>query len=79
MEIKVVGSGCANCQTLEKNTSEALEEMGIQATVEKITDVNQFANYGVLVAPGLVVNGELKVFGRLSSKEEIKKWIQVEK
>lgn len=78
MEIKVLGPGCINCQTLEKNTIDALSELGVSANVDKVTDVNQYADYGVMMTPALVVNGNLKVSGRVPAKDEIKKWIEEE-
>lgn len=78
MEIKVLGPGCANCQTLEKRTIDLLSELGVNANVEKVTDINKFMDYDVFVTPGLVINGKLKAQGRVPSKEEIKEWIQEE-
>ena len=73
MEIKVLGPGCPKCQTLEKNTKDAVAELGLAAEVAKITDINEIANYGVFMTPGLVVDGEVKIVGKVASKNEIKK------
>lgn len=73
MDIKVLGPGCFKCYTLEKNTREALEELGTDAQVDKVTDVNEIASYGVFMTPGLVVDGEVKLMGKVGSKSEIKK------
>jgi len=78
MEIKVLGPGCARCKALEQNVMNALAEMGVGADVEKVTDINDITDYGVMMTPGLVVNGRVKVFGRVPDKEEIKKWIREE-
>ncbi len=78
MEIKVLGTGCARCKALEQNVMNALAELGIAADVEKVTDINQITDYGVMMTPGLVVNGKLRAAGRLPDKEEIKKWIKEE-
>lgn len=78
MDIKVLGPGCVNCQTLEKNTIDASSELGVSANVDKVTDINQYADYGVMMTPALVINGNLKVSGRVPAKDEIKKWIEEE-
>lgn len=78
MEIKVLGPGCINCQTLEQRTIDALSELQVTANVEKITDINKFVDYNVFMTPALVINEKLKVSGRVPGKEEIKKWIQEE-
>jgi small redox-active disulfide protein 2 len=65
MHIKVLGPGCRNCQTLEKNTKLALAALDVDATVEKVTDYAEIAGYGVLKTPGLVVDGEVVVSGRV--------------
>jgi small redox-active disulfide protein 2 len=73
MDIKVLGPGCPKCQTLEKNTKEAVEELGLEAEVSKVTDVNEIVDYGVFMTPGLVVDGEVKLAGKVATKNEIKK------
>jgi len=73
MEIKVLGPGCPKCRTLEKNTKDAVAELGLDARVEKVTDINEIANYGVFMTPGLVVDEEVKIVGKVASKDEIKK------
>ena len=72
MDIKVLGPGCPKCHTLEKNTREAVKELGLEAEVNKVTDVNEIADYGVFMTPGLVVNGEVKLVGKVANVEEIK-------
>ncbi len=78
MDIKVLGPGCKKCQKLEKLTKEALKELSFPIEVEKISDVNRFIDYGVMITPALVVNGNLKVSGRLPGKDEIITWLQEE-
>jgi small redox-active disulfide protein 2 len=73
MEIKVLGPGCPKCQTLEKNTRDAVAELGLDVKVTKVTDVNEIAGHGVFITPGLVVNGEVRLTGKVASKKEIKK------
>lgn len=71
MEIKVLGPGCANCTTLEKRTKDALVATGVSATIEKITDFAEIASYGVMSTPGLVIDGEVVVSGRVPKVAEI--------
>jgi small redox-active disulfide protein 2 len=73
MEIKVLGTGCPKCQALEKNTKDAVAELGLDARIGHVTDVNEIADYGVFMTPGLVVDGEVKLVGKVANKEEIKK------
>ena len=60
MKIKILGSGCPNCKKLEKNTREAVNELGIEAEIEKVTEIQEIMSYGVMSTPALVVYGEIK-------------------
>ncbi len=73
MKIKILGTGCSNCQKLEANTWQALKELKIEATVEKVTEIVDIVNYGVLGMPALVVNEKVEVSGRVPDVEEIRK------
>ncbi|PKM55683.1 MAG: redox-active disulfide protein 2 [Firmicutes bacterium HGW-Firmicutes-3] len=75
MEIKVLGPGCKNCTNLEANTKKALEELNIEATVEKVTDMKEIMGYGVMRTPALVVDGKLKMMGRVPKPSEIKEYL----
>jgi len=75
MVIKILGSGCANCKKLEANTREAVKELGIEATIEKVEDFKDILAYGVMKTPALVVNEKVKIMGRVPSTEEIKKYL----
>lgn len=70
--IKVLGTGCAKCSALEEAAYEALVELGIDATVDHVTDFAQIAAYGVMTTPALVVDGKVMSYGRALSKEEAK-------
>jgi small redox-active disulfide protein 2 len=74
MIIKVLGSGCASCKKLEENTRKAVEELGIEATIEKVEDFKKIMAYGVMKTPALVVDEKVKIMGRVPSAEEIKKY-----
>jgi small redox-active disulfide protein 2 len=75
MDVKILGTGCPKCKTLEKVTREVIEENGITAEVGKVDDIMEIMNYGVVSTPGLVVDGKVKVSGRLPSKDEIKRFL----
>ena len=72
MIIKVLGSGCTNCQNLEKATREALAQLGVDATVEHVTDPADIASYGVMRTPGLVVDEEVVLSGRVPSAAAVR-------
>ena len=71
MEIKILGSGCANCMKLEKVTKEGIKELGIEAHVEKIEDMQRIMSYGVMSTPALVINGVVKLTGKVPNKARI--------
>ncbi len=73
MEIKILGPGCPNCRTLEKQTRAILEKLGIEANISKVEDILEIMQYGVLSTPALVVDGKILVRGRVPSQEEIEK------
>ncbi|HPD64279.1 MAG TPA: thioredoxin family protein [Bacteroidia bacterium] len=75
MIIKVLGTGCPKCKTLERETFNALAELDIAAEVEKVEDIVKIMNYGVMRTPGLVINEKVVLSGRVPSREELKKII----
>jgi len=75
MEIKILGPGCANCQKLEKLVRETVAEAGIEADIEKVSDIMKIAKYGVFGTPAVVVDGQVKSVGKIPKHEEILAWI----
>ena len=75
MEIKVLGPGCPKCDQTANLVKEALAEAGVEATVEKVTDVMEIAGYGVFGTPAVVIDGEVKSVGKIPGKDDIKSWI----
>jgi small redox-active disulfide protein 2 len=76
MKIQILGTGCAKCMKLTHNAEEAVKESGVAAEVEKVTDINKIMDYGVMMTPGLVVDGVVKSVGKVLSVDEIKKLLQ---
>jgi len=72
MNIKILGTGCPKCKTLEKVTHDALKELGIEAQVEKVEDIVKIMNYNVLHTPGLVINGESLLSGQVPTVNQVK-------
>lgn len=71
MNIKILGTGCTNCITLEKRTREAVQELGIDAEIEKITDMREIIQYNILSTPGLVLDGRVVSTGKVPDKAGI--------
>lgn len=71
MEIKILGTGCKNCVNLAKNTEEALKELGMEATITKVTDMKDIAKYGIMRTPGLVIDEKVVSYGKVISTKEI--------
>ncbi|MBP7553057.1 MAG: TM0996/MTH895 family glutaredoxin-like protein [Spirochaetes bacterium] len=75
MSIKILGTGCPKCKALEENAKKAVEELGVIATIDKITNLNDIMDYGVMVTPALVINEVVKSAGKVLTVEEIKKYL----
>ncbi len=76
MEIKILGSGCKKCKELYETVQSVVKEEGTEAVLEKVEDIKDIVGYGVMLTPGLVIDGKVKVSGRVPKKDEIKKWIE---
>ena len=75
-KIEVLGMGWPKCNQLEERAKEAVKELGIEAEVVKVKDIKTISDYGVLMTPALVVDGVVKVAGKIPKVEEIKEWIK---
>jgi small redox-active disulfide protein 2 len=76
LNIKVLGSGCANCKRLEANARKVVESLAIEAEIEKVTDYAEIMKWPILATPGLVINNKLVSTGRIPSEQEISDWIK---
>ncbi len=72
MKIQVLGSGCPKCKTLTERVESAVAELGLDCEIEKVTDINEIVKLGVMMTPGLVIDGDVKSTGKLLSVEDIK-------
>ena len=75
VNIKVLGSGCNNCKQVESNARKAVEILGIEAEIEKVTDYAEIMKWPILSTPGLVINDKLVSAGRIPSEAEITGWL----
>lgn len=78
LDIKVIGPGCANCTKLADLCREVVEETNLEAEIQKITDTDEFWKYGIMLTPGLIVNGKILVQGKLPTKKTLENWLQRE-
>ena len=72
MKIEILGTGCPKCEQLAKNAKTAIEQLGLDAVVSKVTDIAEIANRGVMMTPALSVDGEIKIVGKVATPEELK-------
>ena len=75
-KIQILGTGCPKCQKLVETAEAAAKELGVEYQIEKVQAINEIMGFGVMVTPALVVNGEVKVSGKVPSLDEAKKMIQ---
>ena len=75
MKVQILGTGCPKCHQLAENAELAIEELGIDAEIEKVTDINEIMGFGVMMTPALVVDGEVKLVGKVANVAAIKEWL----
>ncbi|TFH17299.1 MAG: thioredoxin family protein [Lentisphaerales bacterium] len=76
MKIQILGTGCPKCKLLAENAEAAAKAVGVEYDLEKVTDINDIIAFGIMMTPGLAVDGEVKVSGKVASVEEIKEWLK---
>jgi small redox-active disulfide protein 2 len=74
-KIQILGTGCPKCKKLAENTEAAAKALGVEYSIEKVTDVNAIMKFGVMMTPALVVDGKVKAVGKVPSPEEIQKML----
>ena len=72
-KLQILGTGCAKCNALAQNVEIAVAESGIEADIEKVSDIREIMKFNILMTPGLVIDGQVKAAGRVPSSEEIKR------
>jgi small redox-active disulfide protein 2 len=75
MKVQILGMGCPKCKLLEQHAREAIQELGIQADVEKVTDMDKIMEMGVMMTPALAIDGDVKSVGRVLTKDEAARFI----
>jgi small redox-active disulfide protein 2 len=78
MKLQILGSGCPKCRKLEANARSALDELGINAEIEKVSDTDEIMEMGVMMTPGFAIDGEVKSSGKVLSQDEIKNIVRSE-
>jgi len=76
MKIQILGIGCPKCKQTEANARQAIENLGIDAEIEKVTDVNRITDFGIMATPGLAVDGEVKFSGKIPTVAEIEETLK---
>ena len=76
MRIQILGTGCAKCRLLAEQAERAVKEMGLDTEVEKVTGINEILDFGVMMTPALVVDGEVKVVGKVPAIDELKEMLR---
>ncbi len=76
MKIEILGSGCAKCKSVEKLVRNIVEELGIQANIIKVEDLQEIVNRGIMMTPAVFIDGEAKIVGRIPTLDELKKLLQ---
>ena len=76
MKVQILGIGCPKCRKLEANAKKAIEELNIDAEVEKVQNIREIGKFGVLMTPALAIDGNVKCSGQIASVAKIKTWLQ---
>ena len=76
MDIKVLGPGCKKCEDTAQNVKDAVAQSGVDAKVEKVTDLTEIAKYGVFGTPAVVIDGDVKSVGKVPPVDDIKTWLE---
>lgn len=75
MKIEVLGTGCSKCKKTKEIIEKVLQEDGVEAEIVKVEDVETILNYGIMITPAVVIDGDVKLVGKVPDKKDIRKWI----
>ena len=75
MKVQILGTGCSRCQQLTANAEKAVQELGVEAQIEKVTEIKEILKFQILMTPGLAINGKVKSAGRVPEAEEIREML----
>ena len=75
MKVQVLGTGCPKCRKVAEIAEAAAKELGLDAEVVKVTDINEIMNFGVMMTPALAIDGDVKISGKVPSMEDVKGWL----
>ena len=76
-KIQILGTGCPKCKALAQNAETAAKELGLEHTLEKVTDIKEIMKFGVMTTPALVIDGQVKTAGKLLNIQEIKEMLRL--
>ena len=76
-KIQILGTGCTKCKALAQNAEMAAKELGLEYTLEKVTDIKEIMKFGVMMTPALVIDGQVKTVGKLLNAQEIKEMLKL--
>jgi small redox-active disulfide protein 2 len=75
MKVQILGTGCARCKLLTANAEKAVQDLGLEAEIEKVTEISEILKFQILMTPGLAINGKVKSAGRVPAPEEIRQML----
>ncbi|WP_370574019.1 thioredoxin family protein [Methanomethylovorans sp.] len=75
MRVEILGTGCAKCNKAKEMMEKAVQETNVDAEIVKVSDIDMILSYGVMITPAVVVNGEVKIAGKIPTLEDAKKWV----
>ncbi len=75
MKVQILGTGCPKCKKVAEVAEKAVAELGVDAEVVKVTDINEIMEFGVMMTPALAIDGDVKVSGKIPSIEQVKEWL----
>jgi len=76
MIVKILGAGCKKCLTLESKVRELVQQNNLEAVIEKVTDIQEIMNYGIMMTPGLVINEQVKSYGIIPKDDQLINWLK---